>query len=299
MSETYKCNLCPRSCNVDRKTTKGYCKAPNKIVVALSSLHMYEEPIISGSKGSGTIFFSYCNLNCIFCQNYEISIENYGQEISINKFKDICLSLQEKGANNINLVTPTCYINLIREGLIKAKKEGLHIPIIYNTSSYENVDALKSLEGLIDVYLPDLKYYSDELAMKYSNCKDYFKYAHLAIKEMYRQTKKPIIKNGLIKKGVIVRHLLLPGHLNDSKKVIKYLHDTYKDNIYISIMNQYTPVRKLEYPNLNRTVTKKEYDSLIEYAIDLNITNAFIQVGKTQEKSFIPNFKNKTNLNNL
>lgn len=293
MKELEICNLCPRNCRVNRYKELGYCQAPANLVVARADLHHFEEPIISGTKGSGTIFFSYCNLKCIFCQNYQISEEHIGKPITTDKFKDICLKLQAKGAHNINLVTPTHFIPLIKEGLIKAKNAGLKIPVIYNTSSYENINHLKSLEGLIDVYLPDLKYYDNDLAIKYSNCQNYFKYATMAIQEMYRQVGAPIIKNNLITKGVIVRHLLLPGHLNDSKKIIKYLYDTYDDNIFISIMNQYTPIRKVKYENLNHTVTDEEYNELINYACDLGITNGFIQEGETQKKSFIPDFINQ------
>lgn len=286
-----RCNLCPRNCNIDRKKEIGFCLAKDELVLARASLHKWEEPCISQNKGSGTIFFSYCNMKCIYCQNYEISIENKGYKVSTQKFADICLELEKQGAVNINLVTPTHYITQIKEGLILAKKKGLSIPIVYNTSSYEKVESLKELEGLIDVYLPDLKYYSDEYAIKYSKCNNYFKYAHLAIEEMYRQVGKPVFnKNGLLIKGVLVRHLLLPDLSEDSKKVIKYLYDTYKDNIYISIMNQYTPIKKLPYENLNRKITKKEYEEIIDYAYGLGIRNCFVQEEDTQSESFIPIF---------
>ena len=289
-----KCNLCPRNCNVDRSKTLGFCKAPNKLKIARADLYYYEEPCISGKDGSGTIFFSYCNLKCIFCQNYEISSDHIGKFITVDKFSDICLDLQNKGALNINLVTPTHYIDLIKEGLILAKKKGLTIPIVYNTSSYEKVDSLKLLEGLIDVYLPDFKYYNDDIAIKYSSAYNYVNIAKDAIEEMYRQVGPcKFDKNGIIKKGVIVRHLLLPNMEEDSKKIIKYLYDTYKDNIYMSIMNQYTPIKKLEYKELNEKVKKSIYDEVIDYAYDLGIRNAFIQVGKTQKKSFIPDFKSQ------
>lgn len=286
------CRLCPRNCCVDRTNNElGFCKAPNKIKIARYSLHFWEEPCLSSDKGSGTIFFSCCNLKCVFCQNYEISSNNYGREISIDEFSSICLKLQDKGANNINLVTPTIYIPLIKEGLILAKKKGLVIPIVYNTSGYENVEALKELDGLIDIYLPDFKYYDDSLGEKFSLVKYYSKYAKEAIKEMYRQVGKNKFKDDIMVKGVIVRHLLLPSHSDDSKKIIKYLYDTYKDNIYMSIMNQYTPVRKIDkYPELNSTVLESEYDELINYACDLGVTNAFIQEGETCKESFIPDF---------
>ena len=289
------CNLCPRNCNVNRNNNEiGYCGASNQMVIAKAYLHMWEEPCISGSVGSGTIFFSYCNLRCIFCQNYDISTLHKGNIVSINRLKEICLELQEKGALNINLVTPTHYVPLIVEALKLAKKEGLTIPIIYNTSSYENISTIKQLEGIVDVYLPDLKYYNDEYGIKYSNCNNYFKYASIAIEEMYKQVGKCVFdNNGIIKKGVIVRHLMLPDNIEDSKNIINYLYDKYKDNIYISIMNQYTPLRKLEYDNLNRKVSKDEYDDLIDYAYDLGIRNAYIQEGETQKESFIPDFDNE------
>lgn len=287
-----RCVLCPRNCGVNRNNDEvGFCGASNKIKIARYSLHMWEEPCISSNVGSGTIFFSNCNLKCIFCQNYDISTNNYGKEISILKFAEICLSLQKKGALNVNLVTPTHFIPLIKEGLVKAKSMGLTIPIVYNSSAYENVDALKLLDGLVDIYLPDLKYYSDDLAINFSKAPNYFKHASNAIEEMYRQVGCPVFENGIMKKGVIVRHLLLPNHIDDSKKVVKYLYDKYKDNIFISLMNQYTPVRKIEnFEELNNTVTDNEYDELVDYACDLGITNAFIQEGETQKESFIPDF---------
>lgn len=285
------CNICPRMCGVNRNKELGFCKAGNKIKIARYSLHYWEEPCISGTHGSGTIFFSCCNLKCLFCQNYDISTNNNGKEISIEKFADICLKLQEMGAENINLVTPTIYIPLIKEGLILAKKNGLNIPIVYNTSGYENVSSLKELDGLIDIYLPDCKYYDDSLAIKFSNTKDYFNIFKDALKEMYRQVGKPVFQGDMMKKGIIVRHLILPKHSNDSKQIIKYLYDTYKDDIYISIMNQYTPVRKIDkYKELNKKLSDSEYNKIIDYACDLGIVNAFIQEGETCLESFIPDF---------
>ena len=287
------CNICPRNCKINRNKELGFCKAGNKIKIARYSLHFWEEPCISGEAGSGTIFFSGCNLKCIFCQNYDISFNNSGKEISIERFSEICLELQEKGALNINLVTPTIYIPLIKEGLILAKKNGLNIPIVYNTSGYESVESLKELDGLIDIYLPDFKYFDNCLAKKFSSANNYFEIASLALKEMFRQVGTPIFENDIMKKGVIVRHLLLPRHIDDSKKVIKYLYDTYKNNIYISIMNQFTPVRKIDkYKELNETVKDSEYDELINYALDIGVNNAFIQEGETCKESFIPDFTN-------
>lgn len=294
MNVLRKCNLCPRNCLVDRYHSVGYCKAKARIKISLVSLHMWEEPFISGNNGSGTIFFSNCNLGCIFCQNKKIR-DGYGKEISIKRFSEILLEQQSRGAHNINLVTPTHFVPLIKKGIIKAKEKGLNIPIVYNTSSYENVDTIKMMDSLVDIYLADLKYYDNKYAEKYSKVKDYFKYATASIEEMYNQVGKPLIKNGLLKKGLVVRVLLLPNMVEDAKKIIKYLYDTYQDNIYISIMNQYTPVDKYIYEELNNKVLDSEYEELINYACDLGITNAFIQEGDTCLESFIPNF----NLENI
>ena len=286
------CTLCPKNCKVNRNNGEiGFCKAANKIKIAKYCLHFWEEPCISGDNGSGTIFFSNCNLKCVFCQNYDISTKNHGEEVSIEDFANICINLQNNGALNINLVTPTHFIPLIRDGLLLAKNKGLHIPIIYNTSSYENVNSLKLLEGLIDIYLPDLKYYDNKLAENFSKAKNYFSVAKEAINEMYRQVGTPKFNGNIMTKGVIVRHLLLPTHSDDSKKILLYLHNTYKDNIYISIMNQYTPIRHIEkYKELNNKVDDYEYDSLVNYACDIGITKAFIQEGETCSESFIPDF---------
>jgi len=286
-----KCMLCPRKCGVNRnKGELGYCRASNKIKIGGYHLHMWEEPILTGEKGSGTIFFSYCNLGCVYCQNYDISFNNIGEEITVERFKDICLELQSMGATNINLVTPTHYIPLIKEGLLLAKKEGLRLPIVYNTSSYECVESLKQLEGLIDIYLPDFKYFDNSLG-KYSKVSNYFEVASSAIEEMYREIGSPKYEDGILKSGIIIRHLVLPGHIDDSKKIIKYLYDKYKDNVILSIMNQYTPIKKLQYEELNGTVTEEEYNSLIDYACDLGIENCFVQESTSQSESFIPKFK--------
>ena len=285
-----KCMLCPRKCGVNRnKGEVGFCHASNKIKIAKAYLHKWEEPPITGEKGSGTIFFSNCNLRCLFCQNYYIGEEGNGVEISVDRFSEICLDLQGRGATNINLVTPTHYVPLIIDGIKLAKSRGLTIPIVYNSSGYENVDTIKLLDGVVDIYLPDFKYYSNELAMKYSKCDNYFENASSSLKEMVRQKPECIFdRDGVIKSGVIVRHLLIPRMENDSKKILKYLYDTYGDNIYISIMNQYTPVRKCKYEELNNTVDNSVYEDLIDYAWNLGIRNAFIQEGGTQSDSFIP-----------
>lgn len=289
MNVLNKCNLCPRNCSVNRYKTVGFCKAKAKIKLSLVSIHNYEEPFISGTKGSGTIFFTNCNLGCVFCQNKKIR-DGYGKEITIKRFSEILLEQQARDVHNINLVTPTHYVPLIRKGIIKAKNNGLTIPIVYNTSSYENVSTIKMMNQLVDIYLADLKYYDNKYALKYSKAKNYFKYATEAIKEMYQQVGKPIIENNLLKKGVVVRILLLPGLKEDVKKLLKYLYDTYQDNIYISIMNQYTPVDKYIYEELNHKVIEEEYNEVVNFACDLGICNAFIQEGETQKESFIPDF---------
>ena len=284
------CNLCPRNCNINRKYKKGYCQAPNYLVVAKAYLHKWEEPIITGKKGSGTIFFSFCNLKCIFCQNYKISTNNYGKRITIKRFSDICIELQNKGATNINLVTPTHFVPWIIKGLKLAKKKGLIIPIVYNSSAYENIDTIKSLKGLIDVYIPDLKYYDNNIALKYSNAPNYYNNAILAIKEMYKQVGKPIIKNGIITKGLIIRHLMLPTHLDDSKKIVDYIYKEYKNNVYISIMSQYTPIKELKYKELNKKISNKEYYELIDYAYKIGVRKAFTQESESSNKLYIPDF---------
>ena len=287
------CMLCPRNCKVNRHKSVGFCGASDKVKLAYYSLHQWEEPVISGENGSGTVFFSNCNLRCLFCQNKKISTDrnSYGKEISNDKLKEIFLKLQDLGAHNINLVTPTHYVPQIIDVLKEVKNKDLKIPVVYNTSSYENVSTIESLNGLVDIYLADLKYFDEKLGTKYSKCNDYFKYASLAIEAMYKQTGKFQIKDNLLVSGLVVRVLVLPGHVDDSKKIIKYLYDTYKDNIIISIMNQYTPVCKIDaFPNLNRKLTDEEYDEVIDYACSLGIENAFVQEGETQSESFIPDF---------
>ena len=286
-----QCNLCPRNCGVNRYQTVGVCGAGSKMKVAQYSLHMWEEPIISGRNGSGTIFFSYCNLKCIFCQNYKISSIGYGKEISEERFQELCLDLQKRGANNINLVTPTHYVPQIVSALSKIKHKELTIPVVYNTSSYENVSTIQMLNGIVDIYLADLKYYDDALGCKYSHVKDYFHWASLAIAEMVRQVGEFSIENDLMKRGVIVRILILPGHVEDAKKLVKYLYTTYGDQIIISLMNQYTPVKHFdEYLNLNHKISDEDYQEVIDCALDLGVKYAFMQEGDTQSESFIPNF---------
>ena len=289
-----RCMLCPRKCGVNRYKEKGFCGATNKVKVAYYSLHMWEEPIISGDNGSGTIFFSNCNLRCLYCQNKKISIDGYGKLISNKRLMEIMLELQSKGAHNINLVTPTHYVPNIISVLKKIKNKELKIPVVYNTSSYECVCTIVACRNLVDIYLADLRYFDDSLGEKYSLCSNYFENATMAIDEMYRQVGKcEFDENGLLKKGLVVRVLILPGHIDDSKKIIEYLYKTYGDDIFISIMNQYTPINKCKYDNLNRKVTDKEYDNVIEYALELGIKNAFVQEGEAASESFIPQFNKK------
>lgn len=290
-----KCELCPRKCGINRYETTGYCNMPAKMVIGRAALHKWEEPCISGDIGSGTIFFYGCNLRCVFCQNMKLSggqIQGSGKEITQAGLVKAMLELEHAGAMNINFVTPSHYAPSVAQAIQAAKEEGLQIPIVYNTGSYELPSTLALLEGLVDIYLPDLKYYSDELARKYSNAPDYFNVAAEAIHEMLRQTGKPEFdEHGMMKKGVLVRHLLMPGGFEDSRKIIKYLHDTYHNDIYISIMSQYTPMKDFsDMPELNHKVKHSVYEHLINIAIQEGIENAFIQEGETAKESFIPDF---------
>lgn len=286
-----KCMLCPRLCKVNRYQTLGFCGCNNNIRLSLAKLFFYEEPPISGKNGSGTIFFSGCNLKCCFCQNMEISKFNKGQKVTITRLAEIMLELQNKGAHNINLVTPTMYIPSIIKAIKKARKNGLIIPIIYNSSGYENIDAIKMLDGYIDVYLPDFKYFDDKLALKYSKTNNYLENAKLTINEMVRQT-GPCVFNQerIIQKGTIVRHLMLPTLKEDTKKILNYLYSTHKDNIYISIMNQYTPNKYVTFNELQKPVKENDYNEIIDYALNLGIANAFCQIGGTVSESFVPKF---------
>lgn len=283
---------CPRKCLVDRSRVTGYCGVLDKIKIARASLHMWEEPCISTSCGSGTIFFSGCNLRCVYCQNYNISHNGFGMEIDVDRLVEIFFELKEKGASNINLVTPSHYVSLIREAIVKARSIGFDLPFIYNSSGYDSIDALEKLKGLIDVYLPDFKYIDDNVAYKYSNCKDYVSTVIEAIDYMYNDVGRVVFDEyGAIKKGVIVRVLVLPNYVDDSKKIIKYLYSKYKDNIYISIMNQYTPMGNLDkYSEINKKLTTSEYNEVVDYAISIGVSNAYIQEEGTCDESFIPCF---------
>ena len=293
MNKYENCLLCPRKCGINRSTGQtGVCGVSSEIKVARAALHYWEEPCISGKRGSGAVFFSGCSLHCVFCQNREISDGKAGKVISKERLSDIFMELADKGANNINLVTPGQYIPDIVWAVNDAKSRGMKLPIIYNTSGYENVTELKLLEGIVDVYLPDFKYMDSTLSARYSRAKDYPSVAKQALSEMVRQQPDVVIDDAtrLIQKGVIVRQLLLPGHVNDAKAILKYLHDTYQDSIYISMMSQFTPIALKDYPEINRTVTRREYERLIDYAIKIGITNAFIQEGNVAKDSFIPAF---------
>ena len=293
MNKYENCLLCPRKCGINRRTGQtGICGVSSEIKVARAALHYWEEPCISGKRGSGAVFFSGCSLHCVFCQNREISDGKEGKVISKERLSDIFIELAGKGANNINLVTPGQYIPDIVWAVNDAKSRGMKLPIIYNTSGYENVTELKLLEGIVDVYLPDFKYMDSTLSARYSRAKDYPSVAKQALSEMVRQQPEVVIDDatGLIQKGVIVRQLLLPGHVNDAKAVLKYLYDTYRDHVYISMMSQFTPIALKDYPEINRTVTKREYERLVNYALEIGITNAFIQEGDVAKDSFIPAF---------
>ena len=293
MEELKSCNICPHKCGVNRLNgIKGRCKCDNKIKIALASVHNYEEPCISGKNGSGTVFFSNCNLNCIYCQNYEISQLGKGKEITIEHLAQIFIKQQEKNVNNINLVTPTMYVPQIIEAIKIARKKSLNIPIIYNSNGYENVETIKKLNGYIDIYLPDLKYYSNEIAKKYSKIDNYFETAISAIKEMQKQVGNPIFnEKGIIQKGVIIRHLILPHHLLNTKNILKYVKENFDENTYISIMAQYFPTYKAKEDKLiNRKLTKKEYKEIENYLYLLNLKNGYIQELGEHEEEYVPNF---------
>lgn len=290
------CTLCPRNCAADRAHgTVGVCGQTEEIKIARAALHAWEEPCISGTKGSGTVFFSGCALHCVFCQNREIAHGNAGRTVSGERLVRIFLELQEQGAHNINLVTAGHFVPQLIPVIEEAKRQGLFLPIVYNSSGYERVETLRMLAGLVDIYLPDLKYLSPQLGGRYSHAPDYSAVAKEALAEMVRQTGPAVFENGnedgLLLRGTIVRHLLLPGHTDDAKAVIRYLYGNYGDDIYISILNQFTPLAGLsDYPEINRRVTQAEYDEVVDYAIALGVECGFIQEGETAEESFIPEF---------
>lgn len=289
-----KCMLCPRECGADRSNgRKGFCGESRTIRVAKTSLHKWEEPCITGKYGSGTVFFSGCSLKCIFCQNYNIADSSVGKDFTQEELADAFLRLQEKGASNINLVTAGHFIEELVLVIHRAKEKGLEIPIVYNSSAYEKVEALRKLDGLISIYLPDCKFFDPHISEEYAKAPDYFPVAAAAIREMARQVGEPCFEeeSGNMIKGVIVRHLILPGHTKDSMKIIEYLHKEFGESVYISIMNQYTPIREWkDHPNLNRRITKREYEKVVGYALDIGVQRAFIQEGGTADESFIPQF---------
>jgi len=293
------CNMCPRRCNAVREGGEtGFCRAGSLATVAYASLHQWEEPCISGHRGSGTVFFSGCNLNCVFCQNREISYEAKGYALTTEELARLFLIQQERGAHNINLVTPTHYTRQIACALRLAKREGLHIPVVWNSASYELPEEILALEGLVDVFLADLKYASAELSLRLSHCPDYFERAKQALDAMVRLCPEPTFDgDGMMTKGVIVRCLLLPEHLDDMKRVVSYLHRTYGERIYLSLMSQYTPFGDMSpWPELQRRVTEQEYDELIDYAVDIGVEQGFTQELEAAEESFIPPFTEKGDL---
>jgi putative pyruvate formate lyase activating enzyme len=289
----YSCKLCPRNCGINRMEEQiGFCKSGFEIKVARAALHHWEEPCLSGENGSGTVFFSECNLKCVFCQNHSISHKGVGKVVSIERLADIFIEQQERGAHNINLVTPTHFVPQIIEAIKLARGKGLNLPIVYNSNGYENVDTIKALKGYVDIYLPDLKYYDDKYAIRYSHSPNYFNIASKAIEEMFSQMGTPEFdEKGMMMRGVIIRHLMLPGLLFDSKKIMDYIWNTFGDSVYISIMNQYTPVNNVDkYPEINKSLNQAHYESLIQYCLSLGVKNAFIQEEGTVSESFIPDF---------
>ncbi len=296
MDKMKSCIICPRSCVVDRSIgEKGYCGETDKIRIARAALHFWEEPCISGDSGSGTVFFTGCNLGCVYCQNYDIAHEGRGKEVTIERLSEIFMELKDKGAANINLVTPTHFSPQIRQAIILSKSKGLNIPIVYNTSGYETVESLRELIGIVDIYLADFKYFDGRLAKKYSNAPDYPEIAVRAFDEMVRQQPQLIFDdNGMLLSGVVARHLVLPGQQEDSKKILEYLYIRYGDSILLSIMNQFTPSAPLiSWPEINRVLDDEEYQQVVDFALELGISNGYIQEGETAKESFIPPFDNE------
>lgn len=287
------CRLCPRECMADRANGElGYCRMPMEPYAARAALHYWEEPCISGAEGSGAVFFSGCTLRCVYCQNYKIAAGEAGRKISTERLAEIFLELQEQGANNVNLVTAGHFLPSVIRALQKAKEQGLKIPVVYNTGGYEKADALRLLEGLVDIWLPDYKYESSELAGRYSRAADYPGRVKEALAEMIRQAGSPVFDSrGMMKKGVIVRHLVLPGRVYDSKDVLEYLHDRWGEKIWVSILSQYTPLPHVRaFPELNRRVTGAEYEEVVNYARFLGMRQVYVQTGDCAQESFIPAF---------
>lgn len=287
------CTLCPRQCMVNRTLNpSGFCKSSSLPRAALASVHHFEEPSISGTKGSGTVFFSGCNMRCVFCQNYNISQDNIGITLSIENLADTFIAQQDKGVHNLNLVSAAQYLSQVKQALILAKEKGLTIPVIYNSNGYERVEALKCLDGLVDVYLPDIKYFDNKIAEEYSFAPNYFETATKAVLEMYHQTGiNKFDKDGIITKGVIVRHLVLPWQKDDSKKILWWIKENLGDNVYVSLMSQYTPVYKSkEIKRLNRKITTYEYNSVIDYFFEIGLKNGYMQARTSAQSSYTPEF---------
>lgn len=284
------CNACPRKCHVERNIgefSRGFCKMPYNAVLARASLHLWEEPVISGERGSGAIFFSGCNLRCVFCQNYEISHENFGKQVSKSEFIDIVKRLENQGAHTINLVNPTHFVPFIKEVFSEYKPS---VPVVYNTGGYDDVESIRSLHGLIDVYLPDLKYFDSDVSKKYSNAENYFEKASKAVLEMQRQVGKSVIKDGIMQKGMIIRHLVLPKNTDQSIKILRWIKDNLPIDTYISLMSQYVPYVKTEYKELNRRIVTAEYQKVIDEFERLGFENGFMQERSSAQTDFIPKF---------
>ena len=284
------CNACPRKCNVERNIgefSRGFCKMPYNAVLARASLHLWEEPVISGERGSGAIFFSGCNLRCVFCQNFEISHENFGKQVSKSEFIDIVKRLENQGAHTINLVNPTHFVPFIKEVLSEYKPS---VPVVYNTGGYDDVESIRSLQGFIDVYLPDLKYFDSDVSKKYSNAENYFEKASKAVLEMQRQVGKSVIKDGIMQKGMIIRHLVLPKNTDQSIKILRWIKDNLPIDTYISLMSQYVPYVKTEYKELNRRIVTAEYQKVIDEFERLGFENGFMQERSSAQTDFIPKF---------
>ena len=285
------CTLCPRNCGADRTQYEGYCRAGVLPKAALANVHQWEEPSISGTKGSGTVFFSNCNLKCIFCQNYEISSQDYGKEISIERLADIFLGQQQKGVHNLNLVSAGHFLPQVKEALLLARKRGLTLPVVYNTNGYEKAESLRLLEGLIDIYLPDIKYYNSSYSAEYSNAPDYFPFAAASVKEMVRQVGPNHFDSGIMTKGVIIRHLVLPGLREDSMKILDWIKNTFGNNVYVSLLNQYTPMYKaLDHKKISRRLTTFEYQKVVDYFLEIGLQNGYVQKRASQSAAYTPLF---------
>jgi putative pyruvate formate lyase activating enzyme len=287
------CNQCPRQCNVDRGNQIGFCGVPEQPKLAKACLHMWEEPCISGINGSGAVFFSGCNLKCIYCQNFDISQNNFGKIISIDRLKHIFIELTDKGAHNINLVNPSHYTEAIKQALLSLKQEGkLSVPVVYNSNGYETIDTLRTMEGMVNVYLPDLKYFSEKTSSKYSKAQDYPKVSKQAILEMYNQVGSPLLdENGIIKQGLIIRHLILPGHTKESINVLNWISDNLPKSVYVSLMSQYTPYYACgKYPEINRPITRNEYEKVVNHLYKLGLEEGYIQERQSADTQYIPDF---------